>query len=268
MEQDELVRLSDISLWEAYREHIRRSPGGVIQEGDGLLLHAGAHPTRAFVNGAKRTDVSMPAEEVLARADAFFAARGHDYTIMVRTHADSDLEEGLLDAGFTRMYDNAGMILEHRFEDREAPPGVEIRRVSSAPESRDFAGVNAEVFEGDDAGMKGFVHTLFADVRSLVAPHIAGFVAYLEGAPVSAALTLVSHGVAWLGWVVTKEAVRGRGLGEAVTRTAANAGFDLGARMASLQASKMGEPLYRRMGFVEITRYFSYVRPREDRRGV
>ena len=241
------------------------SPGGVIQEGDGLLLHAGAHPTRAFVNGAKRTDVSMPAEEVLARADAFFAARGHDYTIMVRTHADSDLEEGLLDAGFTRMYDNAGMILEHRFEDREAPPGVEIRRVSSAPEARDFAGVNAEVFEGDDAGMKGFVHTLFADVRSLVAPHIAGFVAYLEGAPVSAALTLVSHGVAWLGWVVTKEAVRGRGLGEAVTRTATNAGFDLGARMASLQASKMGEPLYRRMGFVEITRYFSYVRPHEDR---
>jgi hypothetical protein len=39
------------------------------------------------------------------------------------------------------------------------------------------------------------------------------------------------------------------GIGRAVTAAAANAGLDMGADVASLQASHMGEPLYREMGF-------------------
>jgi len=48
---------------------------------------------------------------------------------------------------------------------------------------------------------------------------------------------------------------RGRGLAELCTRAVGNAGLDLGARIAALQASPMGEPVYRRMGYVEVTRY-------------
>ena len=55
--------------------------------------------------------------------------------------------------------------------------------------------------------------------------------------------------------VGTIGAARGRGLAELCTRAAGNAGFDLGGRIAALQASPMGEPIYRRMGYVEITRY-------------
>jgi hypothetical protein len=40
-----------------------------------------------------------------------------------------------------------------------------------------------------------------------------------------------------------------------VTAAATNAGIDLGADVASLQASPMGEPIYRAMGFEAIYDY-------------
>ena len=73
-------------------------------------------------------------------------------------------------------------------------------------------------------------------------------------------MVIVTHGVAGVYWVGTAPGARGRGLAELCTRAAGNAGFDLGARVAALQASVMGEPVYRRMGYVEVTRYPSFVR--------
>jgi ribosomal protein S18 acetylase RimI-like enzyme len=68
-------------------------------------------------------------------------------------------------------------------------------------------------------------------------------------------MTVVTHGVAGIYWVGTIPAARGRGLAELCTRAAGNAGFDLGGRIAALQASPMGEPVYKRMGYFEVTRY-------------
>ena len=68
-------------------------------------------------------------------------------------------------------------------------------------------------------------------------------------------MTIVSHGVAGIYWVGSLAEARGRGLGRAVTAAATNAGFDLGADVASLQASPMGEPVYRAMGFETIYDY-------------
>ena len=68
-------------------------------------------------------------------------------------------------------------------------------------------------------------------------------------------MTIVSHGVAGIYWVGSLEQARGKGLGRAITAAATNAGFDLGAEIASLQASPMGKPIYEAMGYETI---FSY----------
>jgi predicted GNAT family acetyltransferase len=52
---------------------------------------------------------------------------------------------------------------------------------------------------------------------------------------------------------------RGKGLAELCTRAVGNLAFDLGARVVVLQASVMGEPVYRRMGYREVTRYPYYL---------
>jgi hypothetical protein len=51
---------------------------------------------------------------------------------------------------------------------------------------------------------------------------------------------------------------RGRGFAELVTRAVGNAGFDAGMRVAALQASQMGFPVYTRMGYETVawTRWY------------
>ena len=60
---------------------------------------------------------------------------------------------------------------------------------------------------------------------------------------------------------------RGRGLGELCTRWAVGVGFDLGASAVVLEASEAGEPLYLRLGFVEVSRYRWCFGPPAPRQG-
>ena len=152
------------------------------------------------------------------------------------------------------------MILDRRPEARPLPEGVTLRRVVDSSGIRDFVAVVEEAFE-DEPPFKGMVRTAFAEPGSLLAPDTSGFVSYLGGVPMSAAMTYVSEGVALVAWVSTRESARRRGLGDAVTRAATNAGFDLGARVASLQAAPMGLPVYEKMGYREISKYRMYSPP-------
>jgi hypothetical protein len=80
------------------------------------------------------------------------------------------------------------------------------------------------------------------------------------GAPVATAMTYESDGVASLQWVGTVPSARTAGLGAVVTIRATNVAFEHGASSCTLQASPMGEPLYRRLGYETIYRYGEFVR--------
>jgi ribosomal protein S18 acetylase RimI-like enzyme len=84
--------------------------------------------------------------------------------------------------------------------------------------------------------------------------------ALLDGQPAAGAHLLCSHGMAGVYYVGTLEAARGRGLGELVTATVTNRAFERGAPFVGLQASPMGEPIYRRMGYRDLYRQAGLVR--------
>jgi len=258
LERSASIELSDLNLAEAYRELSRRGGGSVLDE-DGRLFFAGAHPLPFLVNGVMRTGAGPPADEVLARASAFFEARARGFTVTVRAHADRDLEAAAAAAGYARFGEPPAMVLERRLPDRDPPPGVAVRQVETRADAEAFAQVNGEAYATH--GMpRDVTPALFSRLDVLRAPHIASFVAWVGDEPAAAAMTIVTHAVAGIYWVGTRPAMRGRGLAELVTRTATNAGFDRGGRIASLQASVMGEPVYRRMGYTELTRYPSLAR--------
>ncbi len=59
---------------------------------------------------------------------------------------------------------------------------------------------------------------------------------------------------------VTVPTARTAGLGALVTIRATNLAFEHGASSCTLQASPMGEPLYRRLGYETIYHYGEFVR--------
>ena len=257
MTRDEQIELADLNFLEANRELARRA-GGVVHDEPGLMLYAGGHPLPVLTNGAMRTARSLEPGEAIARAHAFFAAQGRGFTWLVRAGADADLEDAVVAAGARPFGDAPGMVIEHRLADAVPPPGIELRRVATAAGVADFASVNGVAYA--TYGMPEEVApAALGPPEVTIAPHIRSFVAYKDGRPLSAAMVILSHGVAGVYWVGTRPEARGMGLAELCTRAATNAGFDLGGRLVTLQASVMGEPIYRRMGYVEVTRYRNFV---------
>jgi hypothetical protein len=102
---------------------------------------------------------------------------------------------------------------------------------------------------------------MFLNERLLSLPHARLYAGRVEGAVVATSMTIATGAVAGIYWVATVEAQRGRGYGEALTWAAVRGGRELGCRIASLQASKLGRPVYARMGFEHVLDYVHYAPP-------
>ncbi|HLK12461.1 MAG TPA: GNAT family N-acetyltransferase [Candidatus Binatia bacterium] len=247
------LELADLNYLEAMRDLTRRAGGTVVDE-DGLLLYLAPHPLPVLCNGVFRTDPRVPAADVLGRARDFFGRRKRGFSVMLRAHLDADLREAAVAAGLIQMGDMPGMVLDRRLPEVAPPAGVALRRVATAADVAAYAEVMSAAYA--TYGMPADVMpALFPRPDPLIGPYIVSYLAYWDGRPAAGAMTVVTHGVAGIYWVGTIPEARGRGLAELCTRAAGNAGMDLGGRIAALQASPMGEPVYRRMGYAEVTRY-------------
>lgn len=236
------VALNEQELW---RDMVRWS-GGLVHEEDGLLFVAGPS---SYLCVAIRLDEAIDGAEAVRRAGEFFAASEGDHIVLVREPADADLASAALAAEYTPAWTERTMALYDPPEPSPLTADIDVRVVSSAEEVLAYGRVVADA--NDDPGERERAGLLFHD-RTILAPHVAAFIAYLDDAPVSCAMTLVSHGVAGVFYVATVEYARRRGLGDALTRMAVRAGFALGARAAWLGASEMGANLYRRIGFSDL----------------
>jgi ribosomal protein S18 acetylase RimI-like enzyme len=232
--------LNERELW---REMVRWSGGRIVEE-EGVLLVSGPS---AYLRVAIRTDPRVAGDAVVARAAEFFGATS--YLVLARRPDDADIERGAVAAGFRAGWTELSMAITAPPAPGATPADVEVRVVADAAAVVDYGRVVA--LANDDPGERERAPLLFHD-ETIVAPHIAAFVAYLDGEPVASAMTLVSHRIAGVFYVATVEHARRRGLGEALTRTATRAGFELGAGAAWLGASEMGAGLYRRIGFEDL----------------
>jgi len=101
------------------------------------------------------------------------------------------------------------------------------------------------------------------DSRALIdAPDLTHYTGFMDGEPVATAMRFTSHRIAGVYNVSTLPTFRRRGIGAALTWRAALDGLAEGCIASALQASTLGEPVYRRMGYREALGYHTWLPPR------
>ena len=198
--------------------------------------------------------------ELIERADAWFAERGHGWVVTAREGGeDASLEAAAEAAGLVKVLDRYPRWAPSAGWRRPRPPGSSCAPSPTRP-TPSSSGASARVAYP----AIGFPEDAFDRFppATLLHPASAAFLGEIDGEPVATAMTTVLDGVGFVGWVGTTEAARGRGAGAAITVAATNAAFDRGAWLASLQASPMGESIYARLGYRELFNYRLWARAR------
>ena len=252
MEREQLLELADASKAGILRDDARHDTHGVVVERGALLLCAGSTQMPLAPNAAMRLDDRTSADDALRGARDFFAERRSGFQLHLRlADRDDDLAARAEEFGSLAVADSPAMVLERPLS---APDPVhDLRRVVDEQGVRDYAAVVDDAYQS--LGMPpGTLLRFLGGSSLLLSPQRVAFVAYLEGTPAAAAHVIMAAGVGVVSWVGTTQMARGRGLGEAVTRAATNAGFEMGGQVSWLAASTMGEAIYRRLGFREFSR--------------
>jgi len=249
-----LATRAHLNLIESSKRLSQLDPEAEVETAEGWMFGAGSFDHPAITNTAFRADDSLDPSELIGQAREFFGRRGRGFCVWARDGGDEDRD--LIDAceaeGLAEVYAMPEMVLEAPAEMPEARPGTSIRPFA-AGEDADYWRIAAASYA--ELGFPPEVFTQYSDDEALVGDGFAVFFGDLEGEPAAIGLAIVSDGVAGIYWVGCMPQARGHGLGRAVTAAATNAGFELGADFASLQASPLGRPIYEAMGYCTIYDY-------------
>lgn len=133
-------------------------------------------------------------------------------------------------------------------ENHTFPEDLFIKEVDDIKSLKEWTKLYTICFGYTD-GISNFTLNAHADLfldKKIPGKH---YIAYLNDKPVGTASVFMANGVAGLYNITTAPEVRGRGIGEALTRSAMIVGKKAGYIFAILQATKKGQPLYEKIGY-------------------
>lgn len=134
-----------------------------------------------------------------------------------------------------------------------APPGLEIEILPDGADLAEWVRAYAPAMEIPDAEGPAMLRAEIA--RKDPSDSLVRFAARAEGEIVAVSELFMRDGVAGIYLVATDARHRRRGYGAAVTTAAVRLGHARGARLATLQATPLGRPLYEELGFVTVAEY-------------
>jgi GNAT superfamily N-acetyltransferase len=266
---DVLTNLSNDALVDAidrncvdFFQHYGRGPGCELHEEADLAWFVTGIPHPLF-NGVMATDLAP--ERVDACIDemvAEFRSRRIplEWTTGSRTRP-ADLGHRLLTRGFEHTLDVPGMAMDLRVLPEEDPPrGFTVAQATNREDLEACVRIALSTFGIPEDFVPRLVEIeegMPQDQKELTRHYLAR----LDGQPVATSELFLAAGVAGLYFVGTLPDARDRGIGRAVTLAALRGAREMGYRVGVLQATEMGTPVYRRLGFRALYSMGIYVRP-------
>lgn len=252
MNEKHLIAASDTNYFEGWRSFAEAA--GFVHEEDGIVIAA---PSRVlpWMNVVFVTRPLRDPEAQLARAFDLLDERNLPFFVHMRDGLDPASERACEALGLDSEHLVPGMVLDPIVTSPN-DSALDIREVSDDATFADFIAVSSQSFgiPLDDAN---FMFPPAARQR----PNIRYWVGYADGVPAACSNLVVLDHIAGINIIGTLDAYRGRGFGAAITWAAVNDGAEAGGRIAVLQASELGQPVYERMGFRTVTTYKTYLRP-------
>ena len=228
----------------------------LIEAGSGLLRCAAPASPSDF-NGLFLTEAPADARAELARTSELVRKAGAARWRLVADARFADRLAPLADAiGLAGRRELPGMWLPaSAATPPPLPHELRIREPRSRSEWAEFIATGILGFGGPRPAQPeiGFPFELTEQYRP--------FWGWCDGDPVATSVAFPRGEVTGIFFVTTRPEFRGRGFDTALTWRAARVAQDSGTPHIFLQASEMGEPVYRRMGFQEIARYVEWTSP-------
>jgi hypothetical protein len=252
----DLLQAMDENLWAFWRDY-GRGPGAELHEGADLRWFASGIPLAMF-NGVPHIRLTEDGvEPALARVQASASRRGVPAMWWVGPNSHPvDLAVRLERHGLTLARTMTGMAIGLEDLDGEvaALADLRIEHVRGPEMQRLWARLLGEGsgFGGAAARALAELEPNLSDADYLRKPRYIGF---LSGRPVATSVLVPAAGLAGVYAVSTIPDARQRGIGAAMTALPLIEARAQGYRVGILQATVMGHPVYRRLGFRDLCEY-------------
>lgn len=212
-------------------------------------------PNRQFNVFFVQEETSRPMK-LLEKAEQFFGTRKLPFRISFRHGLEKGFLPLLSERGYKENRPEKVMTLLSLPDKNVFRRDLEIRRVSNAAELAHFQEIIEKSYSFPaDSGPSVITE------RVMNLPDAELFVGYADQQPACTSMLIKTGPVAGIYWVATLERFRNRGFGKAITVESLVAGRNRDCALASLQASVMGEPVYRKIGFDNPYNYCNYSSP-------
>src|SRR5262244_2314204 len=252
------VRESHEQLSAAWALYTRCSGAGEVVDLDGLRI-ANARQPWFLMNAALLTAPVPSQAHLAARARAAIEYFGREHRPWFLAGSQQWLGDGasetLSSLGLTQASTVVGMVTEQLASPTRPLPEVDTRRIDDERGRLALADLNAATY----AISSEWVREAVAGESLWQAP-LYGYVAYVDGHPVSTAFAVPLNGVLYVAYVATALAHRRRGLADLVMRRSlGDATRATGITRTALHASAAGYPVYIRMGYRPVDEFAVYV---------
>lgn len=252
--EDELASAVHENLYALFRS-MRVIPGCEIVESDNFACHH-ASLTNPMFKGVWKTRLSPDEiEDGIDGAVAWFEGRNEPsfFWWTDSLTQPSDLTERLMRRGFDgNVEGDPGMALDlHGLtETTSLPNGFTITRATTGNSLEDWCDVFTAAFDMPLSGGQAWVDATVQAGGENAPWHL--YVGYFEDEPVSTSILFNGAGVAGIYGIGTLPEWRRKGFAAAITMQPLLDARQQGYRFAVLFATRMGYPMYQRLGFREV----------------